>query len=600
MTVEPRWWLSTGVVYQLLSDVSGNIHLRETIRLRMQAGWQAWSTFLRRRGIRVQFLCSFGFRILLVLLVGFSAKVAHKRFVKGIPEMATHRHIMALVTLAVATAASPCMAQSQPNQAGEIRALVPVGSVLRGTARAIPAQRNDPLYWQDTVRTESEGRIRIGLLDGSILNVGSQSSLTITKHDAATQQTQLELTYGRIRAKAMRITQPGGSFKVRTPVAVTGVVGTGFYITTTIDMTLVLCLEHTVRVRNVVDTVAGEVTLHAGEFTQVRRGMPPTSPSAASPEQLRESDDATSIPVPPVDWTRVEVSWPPSNCGQEVTLFVRAWSRHTQDGKQIETPVDPEMVTGNLHVGDITVAVAGGNGTFTNALRSVPPEGTFVPEGKQSPVPTKIWSPVKIAEGQGWRAPRAALVGNEFYVLGPIGSTRQVAFTFAGRPATVSWVGPCGTGLLAPEIPGGAYPVSLSIGGQAVAQGQMNLVQIVYDVPMPPVLVRGQAVKIEIELRGLAGLDQFVEGRPIEVTTVTNTTPEILGGLRSQTPGASGRGETITFRVGAVNVDPSGTARLDVTGRGRQKGEFDLSVKNKLDKALELPGNPLTPAPSKP
>jgi FecR protein len=523
-----------------------------------------------------------------------------KRFVKVIPEMAAHRKIVAFMLWALAGAALPCIAQSKPNQAGEIRALVPVGYVQRGTASAIPAQRNDLLFWQDTVRTELGGRVRIGLLDGSILNVGSQSSLTITKHDPATQQTQVELTYGRIRAKAVRIVQPGGSFKVRTPVAVTGVVGTGFDIVTTSVMTVVLCLDHTVRVRNAENRVVGEVLLHAGEFTRVRRGMPPTPPKPASPEQLHESEDATSIPTVPVDWSRVEISWPPSNCGQEFTLMVRAWSRRTQDGNAIETPVDPELVTGKLFLGNMTVAVEGGRAALANTPGNGPSKGTFVPEGRQAPVATKIWPPMKTAEGQGWRASRAAFVGSDFYVLGPIGVTRQVAFTFADQPATVLWVGSCGTGLLAPAMPGGTYQVALYIGGRAVARGEMNLVQISYDLPKPPTLLRGQSTQIEIELRGLAGLDQFVQGRPIEVTTVTNNTPAILGEFRSQTPGASTSGAAITYGVGARNIDASGTARLAATGRGLQKGEFDLSVESKLDQALEQPSHPLTPVQPRP
>ncbi|HTD21316.1 MAG TPA: FecR domain-containing protein [Terriglobales bacterium] len=519
---------------------------------------------------------------------------------KVIPEVAAQPHTLAFVLWALACTASPCLAQSKPNQAGEISAMVPVGYVLRGTAPAVPAQRSDPLYWQDTVRTESGGRIRIGLLDGSILNVGSQSSLTITKHDPATQQTQLELLYGRIRAKVVRIMQPGGSFKVRTPVAVAGVVGTRLDVATTNDTTVVLDLEDTVRVRNAEDRVAGEVILHPGEFTRVQRGMPPTAPSPASPEQLRESEDATSVSDLPGDWSRVEVSLPPPGCGQEFTLFVRAWSKQTQNGKEIETPVDPELVAGKLLLGSMTVAVKGGSASLTNAPGSGAPVGTFVPEGKQAAIPAKIWSPMKMAEGQGWRAPRATFVGNSFYVLGPIGSARQVAFTFGGQPATVLWIGPCGAGLLAPMIPGGTYPVSLSIGGQVVANGKMNLVQVSYDLPIPPALLRGQTTKFGIELRGLAGLDQFVQGRPIEVTTVINNTPTILGGLRSQTPGASAKGETITYRVGAGNVDASGLARLDATGRGRQRGEFVLGVENKLDEALELPSNPLTRVPPRP
>lgn len=517
-----------------------------------------------------------------------------KRFVKEIGTITARRPTASFVVFALVGAAWPCMAQTKPNQAGDIRALVPVGYVVRGTAPAVPAQRSDPVYWQDVVRTERGGRVRIGLLDGSILNVGSESSLTITKHDPATQETQVDLIYGRIRARAVHIMQPGGSFKVRTPVAVTGVVGTRFYVVTTADMTFVLCLEDTVRVRNAEDRVAGEVVLHAGEFTRVLRGLPPAAASPASPEQLRESEETTSVAPGPIDYSRVEISWPPPGCGEEFTLAVRAWSKQTQNGKEIETQVDPELVDGKLMLGSTPVTVEAGRGLLRSTPATDAPAAAFVPEGKQAPIGAKVWPPLKFAEGQGWRAPRAVFAGNGFYVLGPIRLAHQAAFTFNNQPATVLWVGPCGMGLLAPINPGGAYHVTAYVSGKPVANGEMNLVQVSYDVPRPPALTRGQTTQIGIELRGLAGLDQFTEGRPVEVTTLTNDTPAVLGELRSRTPGANTAGEAITYHVGAHNLDASGMARLEATGRGRQSGNFNLSVKNKLDEALELPTHPLT------
>src|SRR5260370_3355887 len=115
-------------------------------------------------------------------------------------------------------------------------------------------------------------------------------------------------------------------------------------------------------------------------------------------------------------------------------------------------------------------------------------------------------------------------------------------------------MGPSGMGLLAPTVPGGTYQVALSIGGQVVANGKMNLVQVSYDLPTPPVLLRGQTTKIGIELRGLAGLDQFVQGRPVEVTTLLTNTPEIVVGIRSQTPLARPNPQHLTDRFAAPPV----------------------------------------------
>jgi len=79
------------------------------------------------------------------------------------------------------------------------------------------------------VNTQVNARARIALDDGSVLNVGSESSMKVVKHDAGAQQTELELTYGKLRTQAQKIAKPDGKFEVRTPAGVAGVVGTDFF-----------------------------------------------------------------------------------------------------------------------------------------------------------------------------------------------------------------------------------------------------------------------------------------------------------------------------------------------------------------------------------
>src|SRR5262249_56294856 len=78
--------------------------------------------------------------------------------------------------------------------------------------------------------TQTSGRARVSLDDGSVLNVGSDSSMKVVKHDAGAQQTDLEVTVGKIRAQAQKISQANGKFEVHTPAGVAGVVGTDFYV----------------------------------------------------------------------------------------------------------------------------------------------------------------------------------------------------------------------------------------------------------------------------------------------------------------------------------------------------------------------------------
>jgi len=63
-----------------------------------------------------------------------------------------------------------------------------------------------------------------------VLNVGSESSIKVVKHDGGAQADGAGLTYGKIRSQAQKITKPDGKFEVKTPAGVAGVVGTDFYV----------------------------------------------------------------------------------------------------------------------------------------------------------------------------------------------------------------------------------------------------------------------------------------------------------------------------------------------------------------------------------
>lgn len=152
----------------------------------------------------------------------------------------------------------------------------------------------DSLVWEDTVRTLKTGRVRIALLDGSFLNVGARSVMKIVKHDAQTQQTQIELQLGRLRGEVVKITKAGGGMQVRTQTAVIGVVGTILNIHALRNMTRVFCLDGTVTVRNINPAILGEVTLHAGQVTAIPRGAPPSGGAPASGGQVASEVSQTN------------------------------------------------------------------------------------------------------------------------------------------------------------------------------------------------------------------------------------------------------------------------------------------------------------------
>src|SRR6266403_1736359 len=193
-----------------------------------------------------------------------------------------------LLAIPADTLAAP---QGAGQRAGEVSRLIPAVSIARGP-KSITASPKSVVNWQDLVNTQVNARARIALDDGSVLNVGSESSMKIVKHDAGTQQTELELTYGKLRTQAQKIAKPDGKFEVRTPAGVAGVVGTDFFVQYANGMMNVIAFEGLVKVCNLAGVC---VLLKAGQMTSVRSGdnSGPLPPQQATLDLLVASSKDT-------------------------------------------------------------------------------------------------------------------------------------------------------------------------------------------------------------------------------------------------------------------------------------------------------------------
>jgi ferric-dicitrate binding protein FerR (iron transport regulator) len=207
-----------------------------------------------------------------------------------------------LVCFMISPLAALCEPQGGPQRAGQIDALIP-----SATRNAQPTKAKDEIDWNDLLKTAHSGRVRAGLTDGSILSVGSDSELRVVQHDGASQQTSLELNYGKVRNQVTNITKAGGKYELTTPNAVIGVIGTDFLAMYKSGKTTVYCYKGTVKVtpRGKVAQNTGKqssndnsVTLQQGQMVVITSTIPAAGFQASDtpPDVAQSGLLATDVP----------------------------------------------------------------------------------------------------------------------------------------------------------------------------------------------------------------------------------------------------------------------------------------------------------------
>lgn len=200
-----------------------------------------------------------------------------------------------------------CAPPDASQHAGQINALVPAAMRNNSTAKV-----KDDLNWNDLLKTQQNGRIRAGLADGSILSVGSNSELRVVQHDGASQQTSLEMDFGKVRSKVVKITQPNGKFEMKTPNAVIGVIGTDFFVGFEGNRTTVICYTGKVWVtpsanakvvKNSGQSGQDGITVAAGQMVVIGNEVPPAGfESQSTPPDVQQASmvdtDVPDAPLP--------------------------------------------------------------------------------------------------------------------------------------------------------------------------------------------------------------------------------------------------------------------------------------------------------------
>jgi len=180
--------------------------------------------------------------------------------------------------------------------AGQVSRLLPQVQIDRAS-KELAASLSSPVYWNDDLRSGATGRARIALQDGSLLNLGSNSSLHVLRHDAAAQQTSLDFAIGRMRGQVVKLTRPGAKFEVRTPAGVAGLVGTDFSLWVTRDSTELIVFDGAVRFTPLSN--GQTVTVSAGMKLLVSSAGTLAGPSPAAPKEILTAKELTDVPDPP-------------------------------------------------------------------------------------------------------------------------------------------------------------------------------------------------------------------------------------------------------------------------------------------------------------
>jgi hypothetical protein len=187
----------------------------------------------------------------------------------------------------------------------------PVGKVLvvRGDVviihaneqRGYMATKDLPLYKNDTVVTQPQGRVRLMLNDGSLLTLASMTKLVINRvvyePETKGRSTYMQQDSGKVRIWVRKLLGYNPSeFKVKTPTAVAGVRGSDFIISVTPTRTEVTALGQTkLEVVSVAAPGANPTLVLDFERTVIEAGALPSDVEKVAPEKIEQIKQEISI-----------------------------------------------------------------------------------------------------------------------------------------------------------------------------------------------------------------------------------------------------------------------------------------------------------------
>ena len=175
-----------------------------------------------------------------------------------------------------------------------------VAKIVRiGFAGIIPGKPGDAVYTGDTVKTGEGVRVQIELSDNSIVTIAPNSAVLLKGHsvdrDQGKRNSVLRTMKGTVRfviAKSFKPQAEGtekkwkeSNFTIEAQNVVVSTNGTDLAVTSLGSESEIVVFDGTVIVRHASPTIRGDAMLGGGQFSTVTRFVPPSLPSALSPER---------------------------------------------------------------------------------------------------------------------------------------------------------------------------------------------------------------------------------------------------------------------------------------------------------------------------
>lgn len=154
------------------------------------------------------------------------------------------------------------------------------------------------VFWNDTVITGHDGKVRILFIDNSMVNIGTDSDIAISKYTLTPTERNvlLSMVKGKIRFLVSKLSAVLNTYTITTTTAIIGVRGTDFVVDASQkDTTEVYIMKGKVELSNILQKPAQAVQLMKGMMSKVAGVKPPTLPVKYTGQKIRELINETEI-----------------------------------------------------------------------------------------------------------------------------------------------------------------------------------------------------------------------------------------------------------------------------------------------------------------